>query len=448
MRKARTPQTPRAIPAAAETLFRAAKDAAKKGDYATACPEYAESERLDPAAGTLLNLAECEDHLGHPALAWAHFVEAQGMLPDADDRIAFAKRRAAEVLKRTAKLTLRLRPNAPPGSVIARDNVDLGAAALGREFPVDPGTHVLTARAPGIDETKIAITLAEGESKVIELAPILAPGPAACSHTNRAHLRRQPTNQAPGPESTARKTDPSKAPTHASIGYVVGGVGHPCVLGAGSRDGHSRVRSREHLQTTLRFDGLRPDGIGRRVFGEDVLHRQHGRLHRGSSSHRRGRILRIFEQPSNQRSRKRRSRHRIPESRAPHLKIRSAISGSEERTSFEELAIGRHQVGSNAFEHGMAQTSVRGHHPELDSNDDFRWNEDQIRFLREGRRPSTISSFFTRPIRRASLRTYGAPRRRTRHRHLRDNESGRRRTTRDTVLAQRPFSRAFLFETR
>ncbi|MFO0567610.1 MAG: hypothetical protein U0263_18270 [Polyangiaceae bacterium] len=50
---------------AAEALFNAGRDAVKAGDYPTACAKFRESNRLDPAPGTVLNLADCEEHLGH-----------------------------------------------------------------------------------------------------------------------------------------------------------------------------------------------------------------------------------------------------------------------------------------------------------------------------------------------------------------------------------------------
>src|SRR5579863_8518518 len=81
--------------ATATTLFQEGREAAKKGDYATACAKMEESFRLDPAVGTLLNLADCQEHMGHPASAWQRFREAADKLAPSDDRLVAVKQRLA-----------------------------------------------------------------------------------------------------------------------------------------------------------------------------------------------------------------------------------------------------------------------------------------------------------------------------------------------------------------
>jgi len=68
-----------AAPAAraqAVELFDAAAALAEKGRYADACPKYAESYRLDPQLGAVLHLADCLEHNGELASAYAAFREA------------------------------------------------------------------------------------------------------------------------------------------------------------------------------------------------------------------------------------------------------------------------------------------------------------------------------------------------------------------------------------
>src|SRR5450631_560862 len=87
-----------ADPAAADVLFREGRRDADAGNYALACPKFEESFRLDPAPGTLLNLADCEENRGQLTRAWQHFQQLTDELPATDERrpIAIARARALE----------------------------------------------------------------------------------------------------------------------------------------------------------------------------------------------------------------------------------------------------------------------------------------------------------------------------------------------------------------
>jgi hypothetical protein len=133
-------------PAAAEVLYRSAREAAKKGDWATACAQFAESQRLDPAPGTLLNLADCEEHRGLIAAAWIHYVEAEPLFKSGDTRAALARDRAAALDKKVPRVRIKLEAGASPDSKVFRDDVELGTASLGLPLPVEPGAHVVVVK--------------------------------------------------------------------------------------------------------------------------------------------------------------------------------------------------------------------------------------------------------------------------------------------------------------
>ncbi len=136
--------------AVARSLFRDARKLMESGRYADACPKLEESQRLDPGIGTRFNLADCWEHTGRTASAWALFLDVASATRAAGqtDREAVARDRAEKLEKKLSRLSLRVEET-DPGLEIRRDGAVLGRPSWGTEVPVDPGTRVIEARAPG-----------------------------------------------------------------------------------------------------------------------------------------------------------------------------------------------------------------------------------------------------------------------------------------------------------
>lgn len=202
-------------PAAAETLYRSAKDASKRGDWDTACAQFAESQRLDPAPGTLINLADCEERRGLIAMAWTHFTEAQWQFRPGDARAEFAKQRADALDKRVPRITIRLEAETPSDVKVFRDDQELGAPSIGVALPVEPGPHVITVRLSGA-EKKFPITALLGTHSESAVRVLANPGRRSRSRRaarTPAQSRRTVSSAAGAPtargSSVAASTRPS-----------------------------------------------------------------------------------------------------------------------------------------------------------------------------------------------------------------------------------------------
>lgn len=158
-------------PAAGEALFREGRAAAEKGNYELACQKFHESHRLDPAPGTVLNIADCEEKLGHIATAWTLYQEVTQKLPSRDERHAIAQARVTALEPRVPKLAIRLAAGAPSDSVVRRDGVELKSASLDTPLPVDPGKHEIVVEAPGRAKSSVVIQIGEGETKRVSVSP-------------------------------------------------------------------------------------------------------------------------------------------------------------------------------------------------------------------------------------------------------------------------------------
>src|SRR5438132_715593 len=115
--------------AAAEALFNDGRRLVGEGKFAEACPKFAESQRLDPAPGTLLNLGGCYEKNGQTASAWATFKLAASIAKQRGraDFESVAREHIAKLEPRLSTLTITVTAR-PDGLAVKRDGADVGAA--------------------------------------------------------------------------------------------------------------------------------------------------------------------------------------------------------------------------------------------------------------------------------------------------------------------------------
>lgn len=166
----------------AEALFEQGRAAMDKGDLDHACPMLAESERLDPGGGTLLNLALCHDRQGRIATAWAEYKEALSVAirDGRNERRDFAKQRIDALEPRLPRLVVAPPQEVLSGLQISVDDKILVPELYGGSYPVDPGAHRVVARAPGRVTWSITVNADEratANARVPMLVPLAAAAP-------------------------------------------------------------------------------------------------------------------------------------------------------------------------------------------------------------------------------------------------------------------------------
>lgn len=168
---------PKSDPGAAEALFQQARTLMDAGKSAEACPKFEDSYKLDPAPGTLLNIAECSRLAGKSATAWGQFIEAARDFRRKNDerRAQFADQRAAQLKPKLTYLVIRA-ASPPPGLVVKRDGAEQSSASFGERLPVDPGKHTFVAEAPGKRASSQTVEVLDGHDLTVEI-PALEDAP-------------------------------------------------------------------------------------------------------------------------------------------------------------------------------------------------------------------------------------------------------------------------------
>jgi hypothetical protein len=195
--------------AQADAAFKEAMQLRSGGHDAAACPKFAESQRLAPAVGVTLYLADCYEKTGRTASAWREFRSAERLARARNDKRAdVAGQRAAALESNLYRLTV----SPPEGAAKAAAAVQVDGAAVPAEYwnsalAVDPGDHVVTLAIPG-QATRTFNVHVDGSnpSALVRMEeppePAAAPAPAVATTTAPASETEPPV--LPSSEAAAR----------------------------------------------------------------------------------------------------------------------------------------------------------------------------------------------------------------------------------------------------
>lgn len=238
--------------AAAQALFNQARKAMAAHQYAEACPKLEESLRLEYGLGTLLNLADCEEHAGKLATAWTKYLElaskarAAGQL----ERARIGRERAAALEPRLSNLVVEVPAETRvDGLVIERDGTPIGAAEWDTPIPADAGSHAIVASAPGRRSWSAKVSVTDGATTARVTVPPLAverpPPPPIAAAPAAPPAGEAPSRPEPAGETAPRSRGLGLSRTLAIASGAVGlaAVGVGTYFGIKSISDHGDVTS-------------------------------------------------------------------------------------------------------------------------------------------------------------------------------------------------------------
>ena len=173
---AKTARAQTTDPQLAQSLFEQARGLVAAGRYKEACPLFAESQRLDPGGGTLLNLGLCHEQEGKTATAWTELNAALSVaIKDGrKGRENIARQHIAALEPKLLRLTVTVPSKSEVAGIsVSLDGIPLARPTWGIAAAVDPGTHKVEAAAPGRRGWSALIVMATaGETRVVDVPPL------------------------------------------------------------------------------------------------------------------------------------------------------------------------------------------------------------------------------------------------------------------------------------
>lgn len=185
------------------------------GDWAGALALLKEVAAVRSTPQVRFNIALCEENLGQLVAAVGDYelAAADARKAGESEVVEQAQRRLEELKGRIPKIMVKRGKNAD-SATIALDGVTLGDQVIGKAMNVDPGPHVVTARAAGFESFRTTVRVVEASTETVIVSLTEEPLP-------------------PAPRSPEPKGPPAEAPTSNSVAYIVGGVGIASLATAG-----------------------------------------------------------------------------------------------------------------------------------------------------------------------------------------------------------------------
>lgn len=226
----------------AKDLFTRGRELRTHGDCGGAVPLFRKAADLYPAGlGSLRNLAECEEQLGHYASARRAWLDLKRALLTTDDKkyegwSADAEAAAARLAPKLATLTVDVSYATPDGQAalskgvaVTLDGETLPPALVGTPLERDPGHHVVRVAGDRVEEPQQkAVDLVAGDNKHVALRVVVKPPPSSITAV---------TPQ-PGPGSSPEQPPPDDEEERArstkrTVAWIAIGVGAASLVGAG-----------------------------------------------------------------------------------------------------------------------------------------------------------------------------------------------------------------------
>jgi len=225
----------------AEALFNQGNELMEQGHVEQACEAFEASNRVEPTAGTLIQLGKCLLRGDRIASAWMAYKGASSRAKDPAKR-KFAEGNVAALEPRLSYLTVSVSDeNRLEELTIGCDGTPLDPANWNRALPMDGNDYVIEAHAPGHRAWQTTVHVAVERDRVVVEVP---------------HLEAQPTpmasNSSPGatPPVPLNRIRPSpESPQHSRLSTmrkVAIGLGGASVVALTTGAALGAVAQREH----------------------------------------------------------------------------------------------------------------------------------------------------------------------------------------------------------